>query len=74
MSLSMKIDHIFRREGVTPQKVADAADVHLSTAYRWRDGTALEWVHITRLHARGIITDDDLRAAGLSLSRPAAES
>ena len=66
----MDLRFLFARKGVTLDAVAAAAEVHYSTAWRWREGKGRpEWPQITRLYARGFITDDDLRAAGLAIPR-----
>jgi hypothetical protein len=69
---SVDIRFLFDRSGTTVEIVAQAAGVNLSTAYRWKHGAKCEWPHITRLFARGLLTVDDLRAAGLAI--PRAES
>lgn len=73
-----------RREGVDPrpmfkrveerdgsrQELADAADVTLPTVSKWATKNLIaDFSVIRRLHARGYITDDDLRAAGLAIPR-----
>ncbi len=66
----MDIRHLFRRPGVTPSAVARAACVTRVTASRWKAGNRRpNWEHVVRLHAAGIVTDDDLRAAGLAIPR-----
>lgn len=69
----MDLRFLFARPGVTIEAVAAAADVHYSTAWRWREGKGRpEWTQITRLYARGLINDDDLRVAGLAIPRSSA--
>jgi len=63
----MDLTFLFRRPGNTVTSVAAAADVNPSTASRWKDGTKADWVYVCRLYARGLITVDDLRAAGLAI-------
>jgi len=59
----MKICFVFER-GATPKEVADAAGVDLSTAYRWKQGKDPESTHVARLFSAGLLTVQDLRAAG----------
>jgi transcriptional regulator with XRE-family HTH domain len=66
----MNLEFLFRRDGVTLEIVAEAAGVHVTTASRWKTGSRrARWEHITKLHARGLLTDDDLRAGGLAIPR-----
>ena len=68
----MDLKFLFARGGVTIKAVAEAAGVDFSTAYRWSTGEReAKWLHVTKLYARGLLTDDDLRAAGLAIPRSA---
>lgn len=68
MLWSMDLTFLFRRPGNTVTSVAKAAGVNPSTASRWKDGaTKADWIYVCRLYAQGILTNEDLRAAGLSI-------
>ena len=66
----MDLRFLFRRPGMTIAVVAAAAGVHQTTAWRWREGAKPDWDQITRLHGAGLLTDADLRAAGLAIPLP----
>jgi hypothetical protein len=57
--------------GLTPQRAAEICGCNLVTAYKWKGGARPTWDNIVKLHTAGILTDDDLRAAGLKI--PTAE-
>ena len=68
----MWLQFLFARPGMTVTQVARAAEVHHTTASRWKAGKRkADWEAVTLLYARGILTDDDLRAAGLAIPRAA---
>ncbi len=69
----MDLRFLFQRAGNTVTSVAAAAGVNPSTASRWKDGGRAEWPQITRLYACGLITDADLRAAGLAIPLPVSK-
>lgn len=63
----MVITHVFGT--VTVARVAEVAGVHETTALRWKAGRPVyAFAHVARLHAHGIVTDGDLRAAGLAIA------
>lgn len=66
----MKIQFLFETRGRSVAEVAAAAEVNPATAWKWKSGKQNpDWERICKLHARGFITDDDLRAAGLAIPR-----
>ena len=54
---------------MTPQRVADGAHVHLSTAYRWKRGKEPDAKQLAALRAAGLLTTADLRAGGVEVIR-----
>lgn len=69
----MKLTFLFLRPGVTVTLVAEAAEVDMGTASRWKSGERpAKWPHICKLYARGLLSDEDLRAAGLAIPRSAS--
>lgn len=71
----MNIAFLFAR-GHTVAAVAEAAEVNHATAWKWKEGKFNpDWTRICKLHARGLLTDADLRAGGLAipLRDPATE-
>lgn len=71
----MDLRFLFKRPGNTVTSVARAAGVNPSTASRWKEGRVrAEWPQIVKLHACGLITDVDLRAAGLAIPLASAAS
>jgi hypothetical protein len=71
---AMDLRFLFQRPGNTVTSVAAAAEVNPSTASRWKEGrSTAEWPQIVKLYARGLITDADLRAAGLAIPLPAKD-
>jgi hypothetical protein len=60
----MDVRFIFDNPRVTPQVVADAVGVDLSTAYRWKHGTPPESDHLVKLFACGFITAKDMKRGG----------
>lgn len=62
----MDIVFLFDRHSVTD--VARAAGVDSGTASKWKSGKQRpDWTRVCRLYARGMLTDADLRAAGLAI-------
>lgn len=70
----MDLRFLFRRAGNTVTSVAAAAGVRPSTASRWKRGSQADWPAVCRLYASGLITDTDLRAAGLAIPLAAPSS
>lgn len=65
----MDIVFLFSRHSVTD--VARAAGVDSGTASKWKSGRQCpDWTRVCRLYARGMLTDADLRAAGLAIPLP----
>ena len=67
--VAVDIAFLFAR-GLSVTEVARAAGVDSGTASKWKSGKQKpDWIRICRLYARGVLTDDDLRAAGLAIPR-----
>lgn len=62
----MDIVFLFDRHSVT--EVSRAAGVDSGTASKWKSGRQRpDWTRVCRLYACGMLTDADLRAAGLAI-------
>lgn len=71
----MNIAFLFAGKGdeekaVLRKRIAQITSVHLSTAWRWSEGAPVEsFQDVAQLYAHGLLTDEDLRAAGLAIPR-----